>query len=136
MFVGRFERSLDAKGRLVLPADYREQFAAGCYVTEGLDACLAIFKPEDFEQEAHDMVERVKRGEVPRAALRSFAAAASLEKPDNQGRVPIPGHLREYAGLERDLVVTGAVTCVEVWDASRYTNQRRQGQSHMAGNRA
>jgi MraZ protein len=133
MFVGRFEHSLDAKGRLVLPASFREQLQLGGYVTKALDGGLSIWTPNEFEQEANEMVERAKRGDVERSALRSFSSGASPIQPDRQGRIAIPQNLRDYAGLDREVIVIGAITSIEIWDAARWAEIDRQGEAILAG---
>ena len=66
------------------------------------------------------MQEKARRGAVERNAVRSFAAGATEATPDRQGRISIPAHLRAFAGLERDVVVTGALARIEIWDAARW----------------
>ena len=94
MFVGRFEHSLDAKGRLVLPASFREQLQLGGYVTKALDGGLSIWTPNEFEQEANEMVEKAKRGEIDSCAFRSFLFGESPIHSDRQGRIAIPQNMR------------------------------------------
>ena len=120
MFLGTYEHSLDAKGRVILPARFRDELEAGAYLAKSLDGCLALYTADEFEKVAQDMQEKARRGGAERNAVRSFAAGATEATPDRQGRITIPAHLRQYAGLERDLVVTGVITRVEIWDAARW----------------
>ena len=128
MFVGRFEHTLDPKGRLVLPANFRERLAAGGYVTQGVDGCLAVWTQDEFRREAQEMVEDAKAQRIDRAALRAFSAGAAEVKPDTQGRIAIPANLRQFAGLRKDVVVIGAITSVEIWDAERWDAVNRAGE--------
>lgn len=131
MFVGRFEHSLDPKGRVVLPAAFRERLAAGGYVSKALDGCLSVWTPEDFEREAKEMVEKSKSGEISRSALRALSSGAAFVKPDTQGRIAIPSELRTFAGLEHDVTVIGAFTSVELWDASRWEAVDASGDAQL-----
>jgi MraZ protein len=120
MFLGTYEHSLDAKGRVILPAKFRDELAAGAFIAKSLDGCLSLYTAEEFEKVAQDMQEKARRGGAQRNAVRSFAANAAEATPDRQGRITIPSHLRDYARLDREVVVTGALTRVEIWDADRW----------------
>jgi MraZ protein len=120
MFLGTFEHALDAKGRVILPAKFRERLESGAFLAKSLDGCLALYDAEEFQKVALDMQEKARRGAIERNAVRSFAAGATEATPDRQGRISIPAHLRAFAGLERDVVVTGALARVEIWDAARW----------------
>jgi len=132
MFVGQFEHQLDEKGRLVLPASFREQLATGGYLAQGLDACLALWTPEDFEREANEFVERAKRGANDRKAMRALAANSFPVKPDSQGRIAIPVALRQYAGLVKEVTVIGAFTSIELWDRARWNQVNSAGGALLA----
>jgi MraZ protein len=120
MFLGTYEHSLDVKGRIILPAKFRDDLAAGGFVAKSLDGCLSLFTAEEFDKVAQDMQEKARRGGPERNAIRSFAANAAEATPDRQGRITIPAHLRAFASLEREVVVAGALTRVEIWDATRW----------------
>lgn len=135
MFLGTYEHSLDIKGRVILPAKFREQLEAGAFLARQLDGCLALYDAEEFEKVALDMQEKARRGAVERNAVRSFAAGATEATPDKQGRISIPSHLRAFAGLERDVVVTGALTRIEIWDASRWHDIDSEAERALAAAR-
>jgi MraZ protein len=120
MFLGTYEHTLDAKGRLILPAKFREPLEVGAFLTRSLDGGLALYTADEFEKVAVEMQETARRGGEQRNVIRSFAAGAAEATPDRQGRISIPANLRNYAGLMRDIVVTGALTRVEIWDAARW----------------
>ncbi|MBT8228278.1 MAG: division/cell wall cluster transcriptional repressor MraZ [Dactylosporangium sp.] len=116
MFLGTHTPRLDDKGRLILPAKFRDELAGGVVVTKGQERCLYVFPAAEFTRIAAELREQPMAHKAARAYNRVFFASAHDEIPDKQGRVTIPAHLREYAGLSRDLVVIGASTRVEIWD--------------------
>jgi MraZ protein len=119
VFVGSFEHALDDKGRVVLPATFRPHLADQGFLSQ-YDQCLGLWTPEGFEGVARRLTERVRAGEASQFALRAFSANAHQVKPDSQGRIVIPERLRAFAGLERDVVIIGALEHIELWDASRW----------------
>jgi MraZ protein len=127
MFLGEFQHSLDTKGRVILPARYRDQLAEGAYVTKGRGGCLSVFTPEDFEDVASQVREQSKRGAKELNAARVFFSGALEVRPDKQGRVALPQNLREYAGLTRDVVVAGVFSRIEIWDRDRWLELDRVG---------
>lgn len=127
MFLGEFQHSLDTKGRVILPARYRDQLAGGAYVTKGRGGCLSVFTQEDFEDVASQVREQSKRGAKELNAARVFFSGALEVKPDKQGRVALPQNLREYAGLSREVVVAGVFSRIEIWDRDRWLELDRVG---------
>jgi len=127
MFLGEFQHSLDAKGRVILPAKYRDQLAGGAFVTKGRGGCLSVYTAEEFERVANEVREASKRGAKELNAARSFFGGASELNPDRQGRVALPTNLRDYAGLERDVVVVGLYSRIEIWDRTRWLELDRAG---------
>ena len=127
MFLGEYQHSLDAKGRVILPARYRDQLAEGAFVTKGRGGCLSVYTPEEFEQVARQMREQSKRGNQELNAARSFFSGAQEIRLDRQGRVALPQNLREFAGLTRDVVVVGVFSRVEIWDRDRWQELDRVG---------
>lgn len=116
MFLGTHFPKLDEKGRLILPAKFRDQFADGLVITRGHDRCLAVYPPAAFEALVAKFNQVPSTVREVRNYQRMLAAGASAELPDRQGRITIPPILRTYAGLDRDVVVTGAVDRAEIWD--------------------
>jgi MraZ protein len=127
MFLGEFQHSLDAKGRVILPARYRDQLAGGAFVTKGRGGCLSVYTAEEFERVANEVRETSKRGAKELNAARAFFGGASELNPDRQGRVALPVNLRDYAGLDRDVVVVGLYSRVEIWDRTRWLELDRAG---------
>ncbi|HXW35251.1 MAG TPA: division/cell wall cluster transcriptional repressor MraZ [Acidimicrobiales bacterium] len=119
-FFGRYEHSLDAKGRLILPSKFRLAFEHGGYLTQNLDGCLALWTPDQFEVEMTTMLERSVSSQSDRNLVRLWASNSHDVEIDRQGRLVIPQRLREFAGLSNEVLVNGAIDRVELWDLSRW----------------
>lgn len=120
MFLGTHTPRLDEKGRLFLPAKYRDELAGGLVITKGQERCLYVFPAQEFERITGAFRAAPVTAKSVRDLSRVFFASASDEVPDKQGRVTIPPALREYAALQRDCVVIGANTRLEIWDAAAW----------------
>lgn len=122
MLLGTHAPKLDEKGRVILPAKFREELQGGLVVTRGQDRCLYVFSTAEFDM-VHDKIRQapVTSAEA-RNYLRVFLSGASSEQPDKQGRITIPATLREYAELGKDLVVIGVGTRAEIWDAKAWND--------------
>ncbi|MGM1016617.1 MAG: division/cell wall cluster transcriptional repressor MraZ [Actinomycetota bacterium] len=120
MLLGTHSPKLDDKGRVILPAKFREDLAGGVVITRGQERCLYVFGTAEFEE----MHERIRQAPLSnkqaRDFLRMFLSGASAEMPDSQNRITVPAHLRTYAGLEKELVVTGVGAHAEIWDAAAW----------------
>ena len=117
MFLGTHTPRLDEKNRLILPAKFRDALSSGLVMTKGQDRCLVIWTREGFSDYAESLRTGTQTTERTRAYTRVLFASAFDDVPDKQGRITIPPTLREYAGLDRDCVVVGADTRIEIWDA-------------------
>lgn len=122
-FLGEFEHTIDAKGRVILPAKFRDQLEEGAVIAKTREGCLAVYPPDEWELVAIRNRELMRQGAEERAVARSLFAGATEVSPDRQGRVPIPQNLREYAGVDKDVVVTGAFTHIEIWNAQQWADQ-------------
>lgn len=120
MFLGTHTPRLDDKGRLTLPAKYREELRGGLMITKGQDHCLYVFPRAEFEQLARKVAEAPFTNESVRAYQRYLFAGTDEQHPDSQGRIPIAAELRRYAGLSKECVVIGAVSRLEIWDAQAW----------------
>ncbi len=132
MFYGQHDHSLDDKGRVILPAKFRHLLEGGAFVSKGRARCLAVYTTEEWSRVAQSVQEVAKRGNRERLAAAAFFAGAADATPDKQGRVAIPANLRDYAALERDLVVVGQYTHVEIWDARRWADRVVDGDASLA----
>ncbi|MEA3339215.1 MAG: division/cell wall cluster transcriptional repressor MraZ [Chloroflexota bacterium] len=130
MFLGEFVHTIDEKGRLTVPAKFRDDLATGLVVTRGIDRCLAIYPLEEWEQLAEKVSTLPMTDRSARAFRRLVFAGASDAIPDKQGRVLIPPNLREYAGLDGEVIVTGLYAYIEVWNPDAWGEERE----HVEGN--
>jgi len=132
MFLGTHAPKLDDKGRVILPAKFRAELAAGLVLTRGQENCLYVFSEAEFAQ----LNERIRQAPVTSKAardfLRVFLSGASDETPDTQNRITIPQNLRDYAGLRRELTVIGAGNRVEIWDAPTWSAYLAENESVFA----
>jgi MraZ protein len=120
VFLGTHTPRLDEKGRLFLPAKYREELARGVVLTKGQERCLYVFPKAEFDKIAEGMRPGPGATKTERDYARVFYASADDGIPDRQGRITIPPALREYAALQRDCAVIGANTRLEIWDAAAW----------------
>ncbi|MSR97245.1 division/cell wall cluster transcriptional repressor MraZ [Arthrobacter sp. BL-252-APC-1A] len=120
MFLGTHSPRLDEKGRLILPAKFRDELADGLVLTRGQERCIYVFSQKEFEKVHEQMRQAPLSSRQARDYIRVFLSGASDEVPDKQGRVTIPQALRSYAGLGRELAVIGAGTRAEIWDATAW----------------
>jgi MraZ protein len=135
MFSGTYTPKLDEKGRLFLPAKFREEMKEGLVITRGQDRSLDLRTRADFDV----FTEKFKHGSQTDARLRAYGrmlfALASEQVPDKQGRVSLTPELRAYAGLDRDAVVIGIYDRVEIWEPSawtRYTADQEQAFANLS----
>ncbi|MBE0447690.1 MAG: division/cell wall cluster transcriptional repressor MraZ [Actinobacteria bacterium] len=120
MFFGEHHHSLDEKGRIILPAKFREALADGLFVTKSFDNCLLVYTRKDW----FELVDRVNSLPTTKASVRNFqrflVGSAVEGEVSRQGRISIPQNLREFAGLDRDIVIIGVANKLEIWAKERY----------------
>lgn len=122
MFIGEYQHIIDPKGRVIMPAKFRENLGEKFVVTKGLDHCLFVYPNEEwaiFEEKLRSLPLTSKDA---RAFIRFFFAGASECELDKQGRILIQSNLRDYAKLEKDLVIIGVSTRVEIWSKAMWDN--------------
>ncbi|GAB3554221.1 division/cell wall cluster transcriptional repressor MraZ [Arthrobacter tumbae] len=122
MFLGTHSPRLDEKGRLILPAKFRDELSDGLVLTRGQERCIYVFSQREFGKVHEQMREAPISSRQSRDYIRVFLSGASDEVPDKQGRVTIPSILRTYAGLDRELAVIGAGNRAEIWDATAWND--------------
>lgn len=135
MFFGTFTPRLDDKGRLILPAKFREGLGEGLVVTRGQERCLYVWPAEEFAEFTRQLSQAPMTVKGSRDFVRMLFAGASDEQPDKQGRITIPPMLRDYASLGRDCVVIGAMNRIEIWDAAaweRYSTEQESQFSNLS----
>jgi len=126
MFFGTYTPKLDDKGRLFLPAKFREDLADGLVVTRGQERCLTVWSMTDFGRLTDRLREAPVTNKGTRDYVRMLFAAASQEVPDKQGRITIPPVLREYAALSKDVMVIGAMNRIEIWDPTSWAEYSQE----------
>lgn len=131
-FFGRYDHALDAKGRVILPAKLRVHFTQPGYLTRHLEGCLALWTSEEFEDEVRTRLAAAEQDSVARNQVREWSAAVFEAEIDRQGRMPIPTHLRDYAGLDGEVVVIGMINRVELWSPSRWAAKELGGVEGVA----
>jgi MraZ protein len=119
-FFGRYEHTLDSKGRVILPAKFRAPCVVGGYLAQHVDGCLALWTQAEFEIQGRQMQERAAQSRRDRNLARLWASASQEVDIDRQGRMAIPAHLRQYAGLQGEVLVLGANDRVELWAPARW----------------
>jgi MraZ protein len=126
MFIGEFQHTIDEKGRLSMPVKFRAEMAGGAVVTKGLDNCLSVYTLTEWSK----LAEKLSSLPLTQAASRAFArlmlAGASEVAIDKQGRINIPGYLREYAGLKGTAVVAGLYGRVEIWSQKNWQEYKEK----------
>jgi MraZ protein len=132
VFMSQFQHTLDDKGRVILPSRHRERLASGLVITRGMDRCLDVWPIAEFEKRVEEVSSRPMESKQARRAQRMLLSGAHDDVPDSQGRIVIPAVLREYAGLERDLVIVGMVTKVEIWDRNRWEQEQAEAEDDFA----
>ena len=120
MFMGEYNHTLDTKGRLIIPSKFRETLGEKFVVTKGLDGCLFVYAGDDWNAFEQKLTSLPLINKEARQFARFFLAGAATVEVDKQGRILLPAHLREFAGLEKDVVVIGANTKAEIWDRARW----------------
>lgn len=133
VFLGTHTPRLDEKGRMFLPAKYRDELSGGLVITKGQERCLYVFPLREFERVTEALRTAPVTAKAVRDYSRVFFASASDELPDKQGRVTIPANLRSYAGLDRECVVIGANTRLEIWDAQSWAEYEAEQEQVFAG---
>jgi MraZ protein len=132
MFLGEHPHTLDAKGRVILPARFRERLSSGLVFAPSQDRCIDIYPLTGFARRVEELRSVPREDQRARTYLRIFLAGAHEEKPDAQGRVTIPPRLRAYAGLDRELMVNGFDEKIEIWDRATWELYRERAEDAFA----
>lgn len=127
MFMGEYNHTIDQKGRLIVPAKFREELGEQFVVTKGLDGCLFVYGDEEWHEFETKLKSLPLTNSDARRFTRFFLAGADLALVDKQGRISIPQVLREYAGLEKDVVLAGVGSRVEIWSKNRWDGMEEYG---------
>lgn len=120
MFMSEYQHNIDSKGRLFIPARFREGLGDSFIITKGLDGCLFVYTREEWDALEQKMKSLPFTKGDARAFVRFFFSGAAICEVDKQGRILIPVNLREYARLEKDVVIIGVSTRVEIWSKDQW----------------
>ena len=131
MFLGAFEHTLDDKGRITLPAKFRDELDQGVVITRGLDLCLFLFPLHEWTPLAERISALPLVNSDARNLRRLMFSGASDVIPDRQGRILIPAYLREYANLNSQVVITGLNTYIEIWNAETWYQVKAQAEEDV-----
>lgn len=133
MFMGEYQHSLDEKGRLIVPAKFREDLGEKFIITRGLDNCLFVYPLPQWKI-LEDKIKELPTSQADtRAFVRMFFSGAVEAEVDKQGRIVIPQHLREHSKIDRDVYVIGVSTKVEVWAKDTWENYSNRAQESYEG---
>ena len=122
MFMGEYHHKIDTKGRIIVPAKFREELGETMIVTRWLDGCLAIYTEEQWQQVYENLKKLPSTKREERMYTHMIMSKAAECDLDAQGRIRIPSHLSEEAKLKKDCVVVGVSDHVEIWDKERWDN--------------
>jgi MraZ protein len=136
MFMGEYQHTIDAKGRIILPAKFREALGEQFVATKGLDNCLFVYPLEEWAIIESKLKQLPFTNADARAFVRFFFAGAAECEADKQGRVLIPTNLRDYAKLDKDIVIVGVSTRIEIWSKEvweKYSSEAEHAYGDIAG---
>lgn len=132
MFLDHHEHTLDGKGRIILPSAFRHAFHDGLVFAPGQDNVIEVWPRADFDARLQELRNRPQSNEAQRKFVRSYVHNASPAQLDNQGRVVVPPRMRAYAELDREVVVAGNITHIEIWDAERFRAYQEDSLADLA----
>lgn len=120
MFMGEYNHTVDAKGRLIVPSKFREQLGDEFVVTKGFDSCLFVYGNPEWTEMEKKLTALPVTNASARKLTRFFLAGATTCEVDKQGRILLPAILREFAGIEKDSVLVGVGSRIEIWSKERW----------------
>ncbi|SHF42080.1 MraZ protein [Desulforamulus putei DSM 12395] len=129
MFMGEFQHNIDSKGRLIIPARFREGLGDRFIVTKGLDNCLFVYPLQEWAEVEQKLKSLPFARADARAFVRFFFSGATECEVDKQGRILLPNNLREYAKLDKETVIVGVSTRVEIWSKEEWDRYNAQAEA-------
>lgn len=132
--MGAYSHTIDAKGRLIIPAKFREGLGERFVVSKGFDGCLQAYDPESWKDIEEKLKELPQFKKEARDITRFFLGGAVEAEIDKQGRILIPATLRQYAGLEKDVTLVGSGSKVEIWDSAKWNKAEPESIEDLAEN--
>ncbi len=125
MFMGEYSHSIDEKGRLIIPSRFRYELGSSFVLTRGLDGCLCVYPQIEWTKLEEKLRSLPLTNKSARTITRFLVSGAATCELDKQGRILVPTALREYAGLGREVVLTGNLERIEIWDKARWAENTR-----------
>lgn len=122
MFMSEYNHTIDAKGRLIIPSRFREALGEEFVVSKGMDGCLFVYANEDWNAFEQKLTSLPLINKEARQFARFFLAGAAQVELDKQGRILLPAGLREFAGLDKDVVLVGVGSRIEIWSREKWEN--------------
>lgn len=122
MFMSEYNHTIDTKGRLIVPSKFRDQLGDEFVVTKGMDGCLFVYANEDWNALEQKLTSLPLINKEARKFARFFLAGAAQVEVDKQGRILLPSNLRDFAGLEKDVVLVGVGSRIEIWSKENWEN--------------
>lgn len=129
MFIGEYKHNLDSKGRMAIPAKFRQILESGAVVTRGLDNCLFLYSKESWEKIAKKLADLPVSQAKARAFSRLMLAGAMDVDFDNQGRITLPEYLRSFANLDKKTIIAGLYDRLEIWDEEQWNKYKTGAES-------
>lgn len=120
MFMSEYNHTVDAKGRLIIPAKFRDTLGEEFVVSKGMDGCLFVYANEDWNAFEQKLTSLPLINKEARQFARFFLAGAASVELDKQGRILLPAGLREFAGLDKDVVLVGVGSRIEIWSKEKW----------------
>ena len=125
-YLGRAYVSMDTKGRITMPAKYRDMLGEGFCVAIGYDSCLFVYDSDQWDRYSEELTALSFTNSAVRFALRNIISSAEMPEPDKQGKILLPAYHREYAGLSKDVIIMGVGDHLEIWDKERWEEYNSQ----------
>ena len=120
MFMGQYNHTIDTKGRLIIPSKFRDLLGEEFVVTKGMDGCLFVYANDDWAAFEQKLTSLPLINKEARKFARFFLAGASQVEVDKQGRILVASNLREFAGLDKDVVLVGVGSRIEIWSLANW----------------
>ena len=133
IFYGEYSHSLDDKGRVILPAKFRELLGEHCHITRGYDNCITLYDEAGWKKMLEKMLDNLEHETHKsfRRVNRSFASGGVDVNIDKQGRMLIPAFLREFAGIDKEVSIIGSLDKIEIWDTSKWNTYINEGEETL-----
>ena len=131
MFMSEYNHTLDTKGRLIIPAKFRETLGEEFVISKGMDGCLFVYANDDWNAFEQKLTSLPLINKEARQFARFFLAGAATVEVDKQGRILLPAVLREFAGLEKDVVLVGSASKIEIWSKERFDESNAEYEGNM-----